>query len=109
VQLFGRTLPSPLLLAPIGVLDLAHPEADLAGERAAAAEGIPMTFSSQAPVPMEHCAAVMGEGPRWYPLYWSESDELVRSFVRRAEACGCEAMVLTLDAPCSAGARATWT
>lgn len=97
VELFGRTLPAPLLLAPIGVLELAHREADLAVARAAAAEGIPFIFSSQASVPMEECAAAMGSAPRWFQLYWSSSNELVRSLVRRAEACGCEAIVLTLD------------
>lgn len=97
IELFGRTLPAPLLLAPIGVLELAHREADLAVARAAAAEGIPFIFSNQASVPMEACAAVMGSAPRWFQLYWSSSNELVRSFVRRAEACGCEAIVLTLD------------
>ena len=97
IALFGRTLPSPLLLAPIGVLEMAHREADLAVARAAAAEGVPMIFSSQASVPMEQCAAAMGDAPRWFQLYWSRSDELVRSFVRRAEGCGCAAIVLTLD------------
>jgi lactate 2-monooxygenase len=97
VTLFGRTLPAPLLLAPIGVLELAHAEADLAVARAAAAEGVPFIFSNQASVPMELCAAAMGDAPRWFQLYWSRSNELVKSFVRRAEACGCEAIVLTLD------------
>jgi lactate 2-monooxygenase len=97
VELFGRTLPAPLLLAPIGVLELAHRDADLAVARAAAAEGVPFIFSSQASVPMEECAAVMGSAPRWFQLYWSSSNELVESFVRRAEACACEAIVLTLD------------
>ena len=97
VELFGRRLPAPLLLAPIGVLEMAHPEADLAVARAAAAEGGPFLFSSQASVAMESCAAAMGDAPRWFQLYWSESDALVESFVRRAEACGCEAIVLTLD------------
>jgi lactate 2-monooxygenase len=97
VELFGRTLPAPLLLAPIGVLELAHPEADLAVARAAAAEGVPFIFSNQASVPMEECAAAMGSAPRWFQLYWSSSNEPVRSFVRRAETCGCEAIVLTLD------------
>jgi lactate 2-monooxygenase len=46
---------------------------------------------------MEECAAAMGEAPRWFQLYWSTSNELVESFVRRAEACGCEAIVVTLD------------
>jgi lactate 2-monooxygenase len=97
VELFGRRLPAPLLLAPIGVLEMAHPEADLAVARAAASLGVPMIFSNQASVPMETCAAAMGSGPRWFQLYWSRSDVLVRSLVARAEGCGCEAIVLTLD------------
>ena len=97
ITLFGERLPSPLLLAPIGALEMAHRDADLAVARAAASEGIPMIFSSQASVPMEECAAAMGDAPRWFQLYWSRSDDLVRSFVRRAEGCGCDAIVLTLD------------
>lgn len=99
--LFGHELAAPLFLAPIGVLELAHPEADLAVARAAAAAGLPMVFSSQASVPMERCAeameAVRPGAPRWFQLYWSTDDALARSFVRRAEACGCTAVVLTLD------------
>jgi lactate 2-monooxygenase len=97
VELFGRRLPGPFLLAPIGVLELAHREADVAVARAAAGEGVPMVFSNQASRTMEECAAAMGDSPRWFQLYWSTSDELVASFVRRAEACGCEAIVVTLD------------
>lgn len=97
VELFGRTLPSPLLLAPIGVLEMAHRDADLAVARAAAAEGVPFVFSNQASVPMEQTAAAMGDSPRWMQLYWSTEDRLVESLVRRAERAGCEAIVLTLD------------
>ncbi|MGE5072146.1 MAG: lactate 2-monooxygenase [Anaerolineae bacterium] len=97
VELFGARLPAPFLLAPIGVLEMAHPQADLAVARAAAAEGIPMIFSSQASRPMEACASAMGAVPRWFQLYWSKSDDLVLSFVSRAEACGCSAIVVTLD------------
>ncbi|HUG12282.1 MAG TPA: lactate 2-monooxygenase [Opitutaceae bacterium] len=97
VSLFGSTLPSPLLLAPVGVLDLAHRDADLAVARAAASVGVPMIFSNQASTPMEKCAAAMGSSPRWFQLYWSRDEALVESFVRRAEACGCSAIVLTLD------------
>ncbi len=97
VELFGRRHPSPFLLAPIGVLELAHADADLAAARAAAAERVPMIFSNQASVPMERCAAAMGDSERWFQLYWSTSDELVASFVGRAEACGCSAIVVTLD------------
>lgn len=97
VELLGQRLPVPILLAPIGVLELAHPEADLAAARAAASLGLPLIFSTQASVPMEPCAAAMGASPRWYQLYWSRVDELMLSFVRRAEACGCRAIVVTLD------------
>jgi len=97
VELFGRTLLAPLLLAPVGVLELAHRDADLAVARAGAAEGIPVIFSNQASRPMEACADAMGEAPRWFQLYSSTSNELVESFVGRAEACGCDAIVVTLD------------
>ena len=97
VTLFGRRLPAPLLLAPIGVLEMVHAEADVAVARAAASAGIPMIMSSQASRPMEECADVMGDSPRWFQLYWSQSTELALSFVRRAEEIGCDALVLTLD------------
>ena len=97
IELFGQRLPSPLLLCPIGVLEMTHHQADLAVARAAAAMSVPYIFSNQASVPMETCAAAMGDSPRWFQLYWSKSNELAASFVRRAEACGCSAIVLTLD------------
>ena len=97
IELFGQKLPYPLLLAPIGVLEMVHPEADLAVAKAAAAVGIPYIFSNQASVPMEICAEAMGNQPRWFQLYWSKSDELVASFVQRAEKSGCQAIVVTLD------------
>lgn len=97
VSLLGRSHRAPLLLAPIGVLEMANREADLAVARAARAEGIGFIFSNQASVPMEKCAAAMGETPRWFQLYWSSDDDFVRSLLRRAENCGCEAIVLTLD------------
>jgi isopentenyl diphosphate isomerase/L-lactate dehydrogenase-like FMN-dependent dehydrogenase len=56
-----------------------------------------MIFSNQASVAMERCAGAMQDAPPWFQLYWSTSNELVASFVRRAEACGCGALVVTLD------------
>ena len=97
IELFGRRLPTPFLLAPIGVLELAHRDADVAAARAAASLGLPAILSSQASMPMEEVAASTGEAPRWFQLYWSTVDELTKSFVERAERCGCEAIVITLD------------
>jgi lactate 2-monooxygenase len=97
VEVVGTPLPSPFLLCPIGVLEMAHRDADVAVARATAAEGIPFVFSNQASRPMEETAAAMGDAPRWFQLYWSTSNELVESLVSRAERCGCSAIVLTLD------------
>ena len=97
VELFGRTLPGPFLVAPIGVLEMAHREAERAVARAVRGEGLPMVYSSQASVAMEEVTAILGDSPRWFQLYWSTRDELVESFVQRAEGCGCEAIVVTLD------------
>jgi isopentenyl diphosphate isomerase/L-lactate dehydrogenase-like FMN-dependent dehydrogenase len=97
VELFGRRLPGPLLLCPVGVLELAHPQADVAVARAAAAEGVPLIISNQASCPMETIAAAMGDAPRWFQLYWSTEDGVVESLVQRAEAIGAEAIVVTLD------------
>jgi isopentenyl diphosphate isomerase/L-lactate dehydrogenase-like FMN-dependent dehydrogenase len=97
IELFGTRLPSPFVLCPIGVLEMAHRDADVAVARAAAAEGVPMIFSNQASRPMEDCARELGDAPHWFQLYWSTSNELVESLVSRAEACGCTAIVLTLD------------
>ncbi|MCO5060295.1 MAG: alpha-hydroxy-acid oxidizing protein [Rhizobiaceae bacterium] len=97
VELFGRRHRAPVLLAPVGVLEMVDRDADLAVARAAAAEQTCFVFSNQASVEMERCAAAMGDTPRWFQLYWSSDDEFVRSVVKRAEACGCEAIVVTLD------------
>ena len=97
IGVLGTPLPSPFVLCPIGVLEMAHRDADVAVARAAAAEGIPFVFSNQASRPMEETARAMGDAPRWFQLYWSTSNELVESLVSRAERCGCSAIVLTLD------------
>ena len=97
IDLFGRKLSSPLLLSPVGVLEMVNRESDAAVGKAAAQLGVPFIFSNQASVPMEEVASAMGEGSRWFQLYWSKSNDLVASFVRRAEKCGCSAIVVTLD------------
>jgi len=97
VTLLGNAYPTPLLAAPVGVLELVDDDADLAIARAAAGLGIPAVLSSQASIPMERVAAEGGGGPLWFQLYWSTSDELVESFIGRAEMIGAQAIVVTLD------------
>jgi lactate 2-monooxygenase len=93
----AHTLPAPFMLAPIGVLELAHKDADLAEARACAAMKVPMIISSQASHPMEDIARQLGDCPRLFQLYYSKSKELSQSFIRRAEAIECSAIVVTLD------------
>ncbi len=97
IELFGKKLPSPFFLSPIGVLEMAHPQADVAVGKAAASLAVPMVFSNQASKPMEEVSDVMGDSFRMFQLYWSKSNDLVASFVQRAERCGCSAIVVTLD------------
>jgi isopentenyl diphosphate isomerase/L-lactate dehydrogenase-like FMN-dependent dehydrogenase len=97
IELFGHSYPSPVIAAPVGVLELVHHEADLAVARATRALGMPYIYSNQASTPMEAIAAVSGDAPHWFQLYWSSSDELVASLLRRAEASGAQAIVVTLD------------
>jgi lactate 2-monooxygenase len=93
----GTELPAPVLLAPIGVQTLAHPEGELAVARGAARAGVPLVASSAASHTIEQIAQAAGELPRWYQLYWPRDRELARSFVGRAEAAGYGAVVVTLD------------
>ncbi|MCW2781422.1 MAG: FMN-dependent alpha-hydroxy acid dehydrogenase [Marmoricola sp.] len=97
VELFGRRLPAPLLFAPIGVLEVAHARAEHAVAEVARNLDLPMVLSTQASVAMEQAARALGPSKPWYQLYWSNNDELVESFVSRAEAIGSEALVVTLD------------
>ena len=97
IDLFGRTLATPVIAAPVGVLELAHRDADVGIARAAAALGIPYVASNQASIPLETAFASTPGAPHWFQLYWSSSDDLVASLVGRAEAAGAEAIVVTLD------------
>jgi lactate 2-monooxygenase len=96
-ELLGTRLPAPLLLAPVGAGQLIAADADLHTARAAAATGVPYIFTNQGGTAMEETAAAMGAGPRWVQLYWSTDEALVDSLIRRAEAVGAGALVVTLD------------
>jgi lactate 2-monooxygenase len=96
-EIFGVKAAAPVFTSPIGVLEMMHKDADLAVARAAAQLNIPMIISSQASFPMEEIAKANGDGPRFYQLYWGKSDAVAESFVKRAQACGCKGVFLTLD------------
>jgi lactate 2-monooxygenase len=95
--LLGAAMPAPLMLAPIGVQKVVHPEGELATARAAASLGLPMIASTASAFTMEEIAEAGGEAPRWFQLYWPNDRALAASFVERAEAAGYSAIVLTVD------------
>ncbi len=97
--LLDTPLPAPVLLAPLGVQGILHPDAELATARAAAALGVPIVLSSASSVPLEDVAVVMGDAPRWFQLYWSSDPDVAASFLVRADRAGYRAIVVTVDCP----------
>jgi len=97
VELFGRVLPAPVLLGPVGVQSIIHAEGELAVGRAAAALGVPFVVSTLSSRPIEEIGREMGESGRWFQLYWGKDHELTSSLLERAEKSGYGALVVTLD------------
>lgn len=108
VQLLGRTLAHPVMLAPVAFQKMAHRDGEIATAFAAAMQGAGLVLSSQASTPLETvAAAVLNEpvrGPLWFQLYFQHDRGFTRDLVLRAEQAGYEALVVTVDAP-SSGAR----
>ena len=96
-EVLGVRMPAPVLLGPVGVQKLAHPEGELASARAASALGLTFVQSTQASHSIEEVAEASGDGSRWYQLYWPNDPELCESFLARAKASGYTHLVLTLD------------
>ncbi|MEU1225783.1 alpha-hydroxy-acid oxidizing protein [Streptomyces sp. NPDC005828] len=99
VDLFGLKLPSPLFMAPVGVIGLCAQDGhgDLATARAAARTGVPMIASTLTVDPMEEVAAAYGDTPGFFQLYTPTDRALAESLVHRAEAAGFRGIVVTLD------------
>ena len=97
VEILGRRLPAPLLLAPLGVQGILHDDAEIAVARAARGFGVPFILSTVASRTIEQVAAAMGDAPRWFQLYWPGNEALADSFIGRAERAGYDAIVVTVD------------
>jgi len=95
VEVLGTRSPAPFFLAPVGVLSIAHEEAEVGAAKASASSGIPLLLSSAATHSIEQVAET--KAPRWFQLYWVNDREICESFVHRAEQAGYGAIVVTLD------------
>lgn len=99
VELFGTKYRSPLLVAPIGVQEIVHADAEEATARACKSVKIPMILSTAATRSIEQVATANGDGDRWYQLYWPkpQAEEFTASLLSRAKANGYKVLVVTLD------------
>jgi lactate 2-monooxygenase len=103
VELLGRRLPTPLLLAPIGALGSVAEMAEVKVARAATGIEVPLILSTVSSTRMERVASELQAadgGVGWFQLYWPDDRELALSLVGRAERAGYSALVVTVD---------TWT
>lgn len=86
----------PLALAPVGMAGLTWPNGEIAAARAAEAFGVPFCLSTFSIASIEDVARAVTR-PFWSQLYMMRSAAVNESLIRRADAAGCSALVMTLD------------
>jgi 4-hydroxymandelate oxidase len=95
----GRSLAHPIIVSPTAAHHMAHPDAERATARGAAAAGALMTLSTIASTPMEDVAQAAPDAARWFQLYAPSDRAWCQSLVDRAVAAGYEAIAVTVDLP----------
>jgi 4-hydroxymandelate oxidase len=103
VKILGQELPFPVILAPTSLHKLAHPEGELATARGASAAGAAMVLSTMSSTTVEDVAKATTH-PLWFQLYVQKDRGFTEHLISRAQACGCKALVVTVDTPLE-GAR----
>ena len=102
-EVLGQKIDFPIMLAPTGTHQRAHPQGELASAKAAGASGTIMSLSTASSYSIEEVAEA-ATGPLWFQLYFFKDRELTEILVRRAQQAGYTALVLTVD---NLGARST--
>ena len=99
IELFGLRLPTPIFMAPIGVIGICAQDGhgDVAAARAAAATGVPVMASTLSNDPLEVVRDACGTTPAFFQLYTPRDKAVAESLVQRAEKAGYKAIVVTLD------------
>ena len=95
---FGERWPSPLYLSAVSAMRAFHPQGELAVARAARERGTPLMLSSGTSTPLDAVSSALGHAP-WQQLYPTDDWQVTLGIVRRAQAAGCPAIVLTVDSP----------
>jgi 4-hydroxymandelate oxidase len=98
-SVLGTEVNFPVLVAPMAFQGLAHPDGEKAMARGAAAAGTVICLSTLSTVSIEEVADAAPHGARWFQLYWGPDRAQVQELLRRAEAAGYGAIVVTVDLP----------
>jgi isopentenyl diphosphate isomerase/L-lactate dehydrogenase-like FMN-dependent dehydrogenase len=99
VDLFGRPLSMPILVAPVAYQRLVDPEGEVGMARAAAEAGTAMCLSTLATTRPSELAAATPADRRWFQLYCFRDAAVTRALMEEAIESGFEAIVVTVDAP----------
>lgn len=91
------TAETPILMAPVGVQSIFHPDKEIGLSEVCAEIGVPFIMSTAATSTIEEVAQASGNGPRWFQLYWPQDDEVTISLLKRAGENGFKVLVVTLD------------
>ncbi|TVY30401.1 putative lactate 2-monooxygenase [Lachnellula hyalina] len=97
VELFGETYETPVLMAPVGVQSIFHEDAETGLSEVCAEIGVPYILSTASTSSIEEVAKTSGNGPRWFQLYWPQTDAYTISLLNRARDSGFKVLVVTLD------------
>ncbi|MDP9180703.1 MAG: alpha-hydroxy-acid oxidizing protein [Chloroflexota bacterium] len=97
-SVLGQALPFPVMLAPVAMHMLAHPDGELATARAAKSAGTVMILSTMSSISIEDVGAA-ADGPKWFQLYCYSEKGVTERLVKRAENAGFSALCLTVDVP----------
>jgi (S)-mandelate dehydrogenase len=96
--LFGRQLALPMAIAPTGYNGMLHRDADIHLARAATERGLPFSLSTVSTSSMEEIVAAVPDVNLWFQLYSMSDPEVQEDLLQRAEAVGCQTLLLTTDA-----------
>ncbi len=97
-NILGIKTPFPCVIAPTAYHKLAHPEAEFATASAASEAGVIMTVSTFSNTPIEKLTSISGN-QTWFQLYVYRDRGITKELIKRVEASGCKAFVVTVDVP----------
>jgi L-lactate dehydrogenase (cytochrome) len=95
-RMAGEDVTMPVALAPTGITGMQHADGEILAALAAREFGVPFTLSTMSICSMEDVAAAT-RAPFWFQLYVMKDRAFIERLIRRAQAAGCSALMLTLD------------